>query len=255
MDPDLAAVLTVNDRGVSLMAVGEFQTASFVFRNALQRMRAVTAIRSGPRGGLHRESNDSVVPFPVRWRLGGTAIPVAYEENDDDELDFVAFRRGITITTAQQDEDIDHYHHLTTTTTTTTTFPHELIVATILYNSALAYDMRRKKNLGTHGQCGFMERAVNLYEQALSLLQSIASTIDEDNRFRLLLLLLLCAAANNRAVLALEMCDYETLEGVCHDLLRPHMNHSEDLCFDDFFASNILATETSPVRARPAPAA
>ena len=229
MQRELSSVLALNDRGVVLVAAGEFQAASLVFRNALQRIRTV-ALQTTTSQGLPQDDDDNHQPvlLTAAWKLT-SAVPAACDF-DDIQLSCACFHRGFTIGARPQDQR------------RTSPPDYELLVATILYNTALAYDMRRKRNV--QNQLGCIQRACHLYEQALSLLQSMPMA-DEDNR------LLLLATANNRAVLALEMRDYDTFEEY-RDFLGQLILPTEVFSFN-FFACNLLATAS--VRGRPAPAA
>eukprot|EP00977_Amphora_coffeiformis_P017740 scaffold5885_cov201-Amphora_coffeaeformis.AAC.18 len=234
MEPELAAVLTINNRGVGLVANGEFQAALLLFRNALQRMRAVASQTTRQQDPQESNNNQELL-VPPALKLT-SVVPAAYDDEEDlVQLSCVAFNRGFTIGVAEPPQEEEEQR-------VDSPPAYELLVATIVYNTALAYDIRRKKNAST--QLGSIEHATNHYEQALSLLQSMPS-IDEDN------LLLLLAAANNRAVLALEMGDYDTLEvyrSILQQLIRP-----SNFVERDFFACNLLSTAS--VRGRPAAAA
>lgn len=200
-----------------MVAAGDFPAASLVFRSALQRIRTVAQQTAEPQAPA----------FQTAWKLGN--IVLAACEQDEVQSSCASFNRGFTIGAVQDEEN-----HMQP--------DNELLVATLLYNTALAYDLRRKKNQSN--RLGSIQRACSIYEQTLSVLQMM-SIQNEDTR------LLILSSANNRAALALEMCDYDMFDAYrsfLEQLIRPTE------VFDyNFFACNVLTTDA--VRERPAPAA
>ena len=221
MERELAALLNLNDRGVGLMAIGDYQAASVIFRNSLQRVRAVAQTPGG--------AGEEDIVIPAIWKLRSMVPAAVSSDQEELQLSCTPFNRGFTIASIQrQDNAIPP--------------DFELLIATLLYNTALAYDLRRKKN--KRNRLGSVQRACGLYEQALAVLH-LMPIQDEDTR------MLLLATVNNRAVLALEMREYDTFEAYrdfLGQLIRP-----TDVFEYDFFACNVLAT--AAVREGPAPAA
>ena len=217
LEDTLTAVLALNDRGVELVSKGDVQTACIVFRNALQRLRNAVEQQDG-----RLEPVSTTV-----WTLQ-SIVPAAATSQEDAQYPWASFDQSFTICVPAQ---VGHFPRQN----------HELIVATILYNMALSYDLRGRQNV--RNQLGFIQRACGLYEQAMAALETISAQ-NEDYR------LLVLASANNRAVLALEMEDYDTFEAY-RNFLEQFIRPSD--VFDyNFFACNVLTTASIHERHTPA---
>ena len=225
------SVLALNERGIHLLGEGDYSAAAAVFRHGLQGLRAA-AMRGMPTTRVH-------------YKLAGTRPVKGYECLDRDDGSCALFDQAFALTTAapQPTEANDNQ---------------ELLVVTLLYNMALAYDLtRRRKNRRCHAknqknQVSPIQRACALYEQVLHMLTIIMTAQqDEGQQQDTCLRPLLLATVNNRAVLALEMQDYDAFDTFRSCLAQ--LIHPRQVFGYDFFACNVLAT--ARVRQQPAAAA